>query len=87
MAEDLTTAEVAAEIRMSEDWVREHAAELGGYRVSGPRSPLRFEREAIADWTRHRRLAPPSPPPRKSQRPGRRRAVHGVELVPLPAGR
>lgn len=83
----LTTAEVAQRIKMSEDYVREHAPELGGIRTGGPRSPLRFDPQGVEDWKARRRLSPPAPPPRKPHRAGRRRAPRGVELVPLPSGR
>ncbi|HSC20491.1 MAG TPA: hypothetical protein VLC07_02075 [Solirubrobacterales bacterium] len=81
-----TTSEVAEEIAMSEDYVREHAAELGGIRTGGPRSPLRFDPSGVEDWKQRRRLPPP-PPRRRSHRPGPRRAPRGVELVALPADR
>jgi|GEM_PF-3671190 len=81
------TSKVAEEIAMSEDYVREHAAELGGIRTGGPRSPLRFDPAGVEDWKRRRRLAPPPAPARKSHRPGRRRAPRGVKLVALPADR
>lgn len=83
----LTTAEVASSLRRSQDWVREHAAELGGIRLGGPRSPLGFEPSDIAAYKERQRLCAPAPPERKPQRAGRRRAPAGVELVPLPAGR
>jgi hypothetical protein len=80
----LTTAEVAAEMRMSEDWVREHADELGGVRAGRTsRAPLRFEPEEVAAWKRAHRLARPVAEPQGRRR--RRRAPAGVELLPLPA--
>jgi hypothetical protein len=43
-------AEAARTLSVSVDYVREHAAELGGQRVgSGPRAPLRFEVRALAE--------------------------------------
>jgi hypothetical protein len=80
----LTTAEVAAEMRMSEDWVREHADELGGIRAGRTcRAPLRFEPEGIEDWKRAHRLARPEV--KTEQRRRRRRTPADVELLPLPA--
>lgn len=80
----MTTSEVAAEIRMSEDWVREHAAELGAIRAGRTcRAPLRFEPERIAAWKDAHRLGRPMPAPRRRSRA--RRAPAGVELLPLPA--
>ncbi|HEX3361814.1 MAG TPA: hypothetical protein VHS74_12540 [Solirubrobacterales bacterium] len=80
----LTTAEVAAEVRMSADWVREHAAELGGVRAGRTcRAPLRFEPEGIAAWKRAHRLA--RPVAQTTQRRRRHRAPADVELLPLPA--
>jgi hypothetical protein len=80
----LTTAEVAAEVRMSEDWVRDHAPELGGIRAGRTaRAPLRFEREGIEAWKRdHRVGSPTSDRPRRRRPPTRR--VDDVELLPLP---
>jgi hypothetical protein len=79
----LTTAEVAAEVRMSEDWVREHAAELGGIRAGRTcRAPLRFEPDGIEAWKRAHRLARPAIGPELRRR--RRRVPADVELLPLP---
>jgi hypothetical protein len=80
----LTTAEVAAEIRMSEDWVREHAAELGGIRAGRTcRAKLLFERDDIVTWKQAHRLSRPSA---KATRRRRARQVPAdVELLPLPA--
>lgn len=80
----MTTAEVAAEVAMSEDWVRDHAGELGAIRAGpGGRAPLRFEPESLEAWKRAHRLAPPQsddqPRPRRE-----RRVPAGVELLPLP---
>ena len=82
----LTTAEVAAEVKMSEDWVRDHAPELGGIRAGRTkRAPLRFELEGIEAWKRNHRIGLPA-----SDRPRRRRSsvrrVDDVELLPLPVG-
>lgn len=80
----LTTAEVAAEIRMSEDWVREHAAELGGIRAGRTcRAKLLFERDDIAAWKQAHRLRRPQQ--RSRRRPRVSAAPADVELLPLPA--
>jgi hypothetical protein len=83
----LTTREVAAELTMSEDWVREHAAELGGIRMGkSPRAPLRFEEEHVDRYLDRQRLAAPEEPRPRRRRPGPRPAPAGVELFPLPPG-
>jgi hypothetical protein len=80
----MTTPDVAAELCMSEDWVREHAAELGGIRAGRTcRAPLRFEPEEIAAWKRAHRVGRPAPERRRTRRA--RRAPADVELLPLPA--
>jgi hypothetical protein len=77
------TTAVAALLGVSGDWVREHAAELGGVRVGdGPKGALRFELRRVRLALEQRRLArQPSPKPR---RPGPARRVADVELLPLP---
>lgn len=69
----LTTAQVAAELAMSEDWVRDHAGELGAIRAGGSRAPLRFERIALEEWKQRQRLQPAPAPVRR--RPGPRAGV------------
>jgi hypothetical protein len=80
----LTTAEVASRIRMSEEWVREHAAELGGIRLGDSRfGALRFESELVSEAMEARRLQPPKRGRRRRPGPARRLSG-GVELLPLP---
>lgn len=44
----MTVTQTARMIAMSEDWVREHTAELGGFRMGdGPRGELRFDRDMV----------------------------------------
>jgi len=83
----LTTAEVAAELNIGEDWVREHAPDLGGIRAGrGPRAPLRFERSAIEGWKERQRLDPPLAPELSHKKGPKRkpRVPANVELLPLP---
>lgn len=80
----LTTREVAELLAVSEEFVREHAAEIGGIRLTDSnRSPLRFESKRIDEWKDRRRLEPP-PTLRPRRRPGPRRVPRGVKLIPLP---
>lgn len=79
------TAWVAAHLAVSEDWVRAHAAELGGIRLGGSRGPLRFEParvDAAMDARRLRPAAAAAP----ARRPGPPRNAAGVELLPIPEG-
>jgi len=80
----LTTQEVASRLSVSPDWVREHAAELGGIRIGdGPKGSLRFEWERVVEAMEARRLQPVSR--RRRKRPGPSRRTSGnVELLPLP---
>lgn len=83
----LTTGDVAAELNIGEDWVREHAAELGGIRAGrGPRAPLRFERSSIEAWIERQRLDPPAAAEaRRRSGPKRKpRLQVDFELLPLP---
>lgn len=82
----LTTAEVAAEVKMSEDWVRDHAPELGGIRAGRTkRAPLRFEPEGIEAWKRAHRVGSPAPDrPLRRRSPSQGRRVDDVDLLPLP---
>jgi hypothetical protein len=49
----LDAAATARMLSVERDWVYEHAEELGGVRLGGPRGRLRFDRRAVCD-----RLAP-----------------------------
>ena len=79
----LTTAEVADLLAMSEDWVRDHAGELGAIRAGGSRAPLRFEPEAIEEWKATQRVAGPEVRVTRPRRP-RPAAPPGVDLSLLP---
>jgi hypothetical protein len=49
----LDAAATARMLSVERDWVYEHAEELGGVRLGGPRGRLRFDRRTVCD-----RLAP-----------------------------
>ena len=77
------TRAVARMVAVSEDWVRDHAAELGAIRVGdSPRGPLRFDSNTLAAAIDRRRVGRPEPA-RRPRRPGPRPSG-GVELLPLP---
>lgn len=78
-----TTADVATELAVSEDWVRDHAGELGAIRIGDPRNgPLRFEPDAIDAYKQSRRIRRPPTAPAWPE--DRRKIPAGVELLPLP---
>lgn len=80
----LTTRDVARMLSVSEQWVRDHAGELGGMKLSdSPRSPLRFDERLVDQAMERRRLEPPHVARRRRPGPQRRR-VGDVELLPLP---
>ena len=75
----LKTSDVAAEFATSEEWVRDHQAELGAIKLGdGPKARLRFEPERIAAYKARQQVAP-----RKVRR-RRRRPPADVELIPVP---
>lgn len=79
----LTTAEVAALLRASEDWVRDHAGELGGIRLGrGSRAQLRFWPHKVTAYLEQHSIK--QPPRRPKKKPGPKRAPSGVDLIPLP---
>lgn len=81
--EYLDTATVARMLDASEDWVRDHASELGAFRLGdGPRGALRFDATRVRAALDRRRLAETKR--RRRRPPGPRRRVLGVELLPLP---
>jgi hypothetical protein len=81
--EYLTTAAAASFLSMSPDWVRAHAAELGGARVGdNPRGPLRFSVWGLRRYMDQRRLGRTPRPQRR--RPGPRRRAGNLELLPIP---
>lgn len=83
----LTTADVAADLAVSEEWVRDHQADLGAIKLGdGPKARLRFEPDAITAYKARRRVEPPesTPPQRRRPRRRRHRAPADVELFPVP---
>lgn len=73
---------VAGKLGVDRDWVYEHARELGGVRLGGPRGRLRFDFPAI-----RRRLdcqGQPAPVERRRARPRKRppRRLENVDLLP-----
>src|SRR4051812_10595261 len=74
----LSTAEVAVAFGRSEEWVRDHAAELGGLKVGGPRAPWRFPAGCLD--RRDESPAASEPPLKPKSRPRRGSAV---ALLPI----
>ncbi len=80
-----TTAKVAEEISMSEDFVRDHAGELGGIRAGrGSRAPLRFEPARVREWIVRNRIVDEEPPVRASRHPAKPQAPAGIDLLKRP---
>lgn len=80
------TATVAEMIGVSTHWVRDHAAELGAFRVGdGAKGELRFDPSEVRAALERRRLRPLEPEVvRRRARP--RRSPRNVDLLPLPQG-
>jgi hypothetical protein len=77
------TRTVARMLAVSEEWVREHAAELGAIRVGdGPKGALRFDAARVRAALERRRLGRPRE--RQRHRPGQRRSL-GLVLAAVPA--
>lgn len=79
----MDTAAVARVYAIGEDWVREHAGELGAIRVGDARNaPLRFHVDRVSAAMDRRRLTAPliAPAPR---RPGPARGVRNSDLEDL----
>ena len=80
----LDTRTVARMLAVSEEWVREHAAELGAVRVGdGPKGALRFDAARVRAALERRRLDRPTD--RQRRRPGRRRGSLGLAPAAVPA--
>jgi hypothetical protein len=79
----LDTEAVAGMLGVSEEWVRDHAVELGAIRIGdGPKGALRFDVARIRGALNSRRLQRP----RVNQRrpPGPRRQSRGVLPAAVP---
>ena len=82
LPELVDTAEVARSVKMSEDWVRAHAAELGGIRTGASKhTALRFDPLDVAAGMEARKLERPGE--RRRRRPGPAKTVP-FEVLPLP---
>jgi hypothetical protein len=86
----LDTKAVAGMLAVSEEWVREHAAELGAVRVGdGPKGALRFDAARVRAALEHRRLERSKDRDRSKyrdrRRPGRRRRSVGLVPTAVPA--
>jgi hypothetical protein len=80
----LDTKTVARMLAVSEEWVREHAAELGAVRVGdGPKGALRFDAVRVRAALERRRLDRPKE--RQRRRPGQRRRSLGLVPAAVPA--
>jgi hypothetical protein len=77
------TATVARMLAVSDDWVRDHAAELGAIRVGdGPKGALRFDAGRVRAALERRRLGRPQE--HRARRPGTRRRSLGVLPAAVP---
>lgn len=74
----LSTAEVATAFGRSQEWVRDHATELGGRKIGGPRAPWRFPAECLRVGQEVPRGSDPTPQPA-----ARRRRSSTVALLPI----
>src|SRR3954468_19989320 len=73
----LSTEEVARAFGRSADWVREHASELGGRKIGGPRAPWRFPATCLA-------VVDPAPTVAEAPLPAQRRRVSRPTVALLP---
>ncbi|MDQ3647205.1 MAG: hypothetical protein M3433_01205 [Actinomycetota bacterium] len=80
----LDTQAVARMLGVSEEWVREHAVELGAIRVGdGPKGALRFDATRVRAALDRRRLE--GPHEKQRRRSGRRPRSMGVVPAAVPA--
>lgn len=80
------TAAIARMVGMSEDWVRDHAGELGGVRAGdGARGELRFDVAVVRERMARRGVAADQLAG-EPRRPGPRPPARKVRLLPLPEG-
>jgi predicted DNA-binding transcriptional regulator AlpA len=85
----LDVGEVAGLLGRSRDWVYEHAAELGAFKMGeGPRARLGFDAETIEAWKRTRAVGLRSPIPDARPLPrARRRTATTGDLIDFEDGR
>jgi hypothetical protein len=75
---------VAGMLGVSEDWVREHAVELGAIRIGdGPKGALRFDTARVRAALERRRVG--RPPEHRRRRSAQRRRSLGVVPAAVPA--
>lgn len=74
----IDAAAVARLLGVERDWVYEHAQQLGGIRLGGPRGRLRFDREGLPD-----RLAAAADPSPAATPSGRVAAARGTAVTPV----
>src|SRR3954468_24979584 len=74
----LSTAEVAAAFGRSPEWVRDHASELGGRKIGGPRAPWRVPATCLGAAGRPPAVAEAPAPARR-----RRASRSAVALLPI----
>ena len=80
----LDSRTVARMLAVSEEWVREHAAELGAVRVGdGPKGALRSDAARVRAALERRRLDRPKD--RQRRRPGQRRQSRALIPAAVPA--
>jgi hypothetical protein len=80
----LDTRTVARMLAVSEEWVREHAAELGAIRVGdGPKGALRFDAARVRAALERRRLSQPKA--RQRRQPGWGLRLFGLIPSAVPA--
>jgi hypothetical protein len=80
----MDTQTVARMLAVSEEWVREHAAELGAIRVGdGPKGALRFDLARVRAALERRRLERPKD--RQPRHPGQRRRSLSLLPASVPA--
>ncbi len=80
----LDTKTLARMLAVSEEWVREHAAELGAVRVGdGPKGALRFDAARVREALERRRIERSKD--RERRRPVQRRRSLGVVPATVPA--
>jgi len=72
----MSAGEVATAFGCSPEWVRDHAAELGGRKIGGPRAPWRFPASCVEHVVE-------TPEPALRTRTRTRRSRSSVTLLPI----